>query len=690
MCENAATRRSCDRPARIPERDVEGPGAPGVGTSDEHTDACGTDDETLRDRQLTVPWLLTRQASLGRLDLRRVLLIALCGAAGLGALAVADEASRRGHAYTPTSVLFWAGLLLVFAPAAIRALAPAVDRRERLGIIVGLGVALYLVKVLASPDAFTFSDEYVHLRNTQDILRTHHLFAFNPLLPTASYYPGLAALTAGLVQLTGLGTFTAGVLVIAIARVLFGASFYLVVERVTGSSRAAAVAGLVYAANPMFLFWSAAFSYENLALPLVAFVVWWIGRTRGRGDPAATVVAAVGVLAVTVTHHVAGFALAALLGAWWLAERLGRTSAQVARRRVGLLALLAGAATLTWFLAVARPAPGYLLSHNLGPALRQTGSLLLGHTAPRKLYRSGGLTSPAWEPVAGFVGIAVLLLALLAALPRAWWLRHRAPLAVATTLAVAYPFSLLPRLAPSGVAISGRSSEYVFAGLGCVLGLLVAGATSRAPRRPGDASGAAAVSWTWVKTLVAALLATVVFVGDVTVGTAFYQRLPEARHPHGYPWSVQPDVIAASRWARAYLGINRRFGAGAIDSFALATYGEQHTLDEDRIWPIFFAGSMSRSVVERIRTVGVQYLLIDWRMTHGVPPTPGHYFSPQEPGAGEYRRRFPIAGLQKFSAAPCTRLIYRSGAVQIYDVSRIETGACASLPGRPTRAGEAS
>ena len=87
------------------------------------------------------------------------------------------------------------------------------------------------------------------------------------------------------------------------------------------------------------------------------------------------------------------------------------------------------------------------------------------------------------------------------------------------------------------------------------------------------------------KTFIAAVLVTVVFVGNVTIGTAFYQRLPEATNPQGYPWSVQPDVIAASEWARAHLGINQPFGASAIDSFALATYGEQETLDQNRSGP---------------------------------------------------------------------------------------------------------
>ena len=229
----------------------------------------------------------------------------------------------------------------------------------------------------------------------------------------------------------------------------------------------------------------------------------------------------------------------------------------------------------------------------------------------------------------------------------------------------------------------GRSSEYVFAGLGCILGLLVTESTSsRGLRHLGF------IRWPWTalarnKAVVAAALASVVLVGDVTIGTAFYQRLPEATHPQGYPWSVQPDVLAASRWARAHLGINQRFGAGAIDSRALATYGGQDTLDENLIWPIFFAGTMSSAAVQTIKNADVRYLLIDWRMTHGVPPTPGYYFSPQEPGAGQYRRPFSTAGLQKFSSSACSRLIYRSGTVQIFDVSQIERGYCTSPPADP-------
>jgi hypothetical protein len=72
----------------------------------------------------------------------------------------------------------------------------------------------------------------------------------------------------------------------------------------------------------------------------------------------------------------------------------------------------------------------------------------------------------------------------------------------------------------------------------------------------------------------------------------------------------------------------------------------------------------------------VHYLLLDWRMPDGVPPTPGYYFSTQEPGAGRYRDPFPQVALEKFGASPCASSVYHQAAVEIVDVTRIADGSC--------------
>ena len=362
--------------------------------------------------------------------------------------------------------------------------------------------------------------------------------------------------------------------------------------------------------------------------------------------------------------------------AWRLVAHRARNAKALRRARdLGLVVIVSSAATLVWFLAVARPAFSYLVTQNLSPGLRQTGSLIAGNTAPRKLYSSGGYVSPAWQRFAGFAGLGVILLVIPPGLYLAWRQRTRAPMVIAMAVTVAFPLSLIPRLTPIGIAISGRSSEFIFAGLGCVLGLLVS--VEFWPRRH-QHSVQKLRTWLagWRGTALATGLIILVFVGEVTIGTASYQLLPEASRPAGYPWTVQPDAIAASVWSRRHLGTNQRFGADKLDSFALASYGEQNIVSENSVWPIFFALKMDSNVVNEVKQARIRYLLVDERMTKGVPPTPGYYFSPEEPLAGLYLLKFPQAGLQKFDSTPCMRLVFHSGEVKIFDMSKIEDGSC--------------
>jgi hypothetical protein len=618
----------------------------------------------------------------GRVRLRLSLpLLALGASLGLASVAIADAGSRRG--ISSLAPLFWIGLLLIFSPIACRVLSRSTTRQERLLLVLLLGVSLYLIKVLALPNAFSFVDEFIHLRTTQDILRTHRLFTFTPLLPASAFYPGLKIAASDIVDLTGISPFFAGLLLVGLSRVLFCASFFFVAERATRSSRAAAAATLIYMGNPLFLFWSTYFSYENLALPLAVFLVWWLSRTRRERSLAPLAIAALVIVAVTITHHVVGFALAALLAAWWLAEKLTRHSA-LEGRKLGAMALFSALTALTWLLTVARPAIAYLWTENIYPGLSQTVSVLLGHLAPRPLYSSAGNVAPLWERLAGFGGVAVLLLALPLGLFVVWRLRRTSPaLLVAAVVAATYPLSLLPRLSPAGVAISGRSSEYLYTGLGCVLGLLIADRARRVTtpiRSPRLLEALASLSRGRRGLVLATALMTLVFVGGVTVGNRYNELLPESSHPQGYPWSVQPDVMAAAKWARENLGLNQRFAADVVDAPVLGSYGDQYPVSENLAWPIFLAKTMDFTVVSTIRLARVRYVLVDGQMTLGIPSNPSYYFSPDEPNGKHHDHPLPASFLQKFGSTQCASLIFAAGYVKIFDVAPIANGSC--IPGR--------
>jgi hypothetical protein len=176
--------------------------------------------------------------------------------------------------------------------------------------------------------------------------------------------------------------------------------------------------------------------------------------------------------------------------------------------------------------------------------------------------------------------------------------------------------------------------------------------------------------------MLATTLTTLVFIGGVTVGTSYNEILPETSHPQGYPSSVQPDVVAAAEWARENLGFNQRFATDAIDRAVLGSHGDQYTVPEILVWPIFFAKTMDPAVVATIRSTRVHYLLVNGQVTLGIPSNPSYYFSPFEPSAQRHYHPLPASYLQKFGSTRCASLIFAAGYAKIYDVAPIANGSC--------------
>jgi hypothetical protein len=252
--------------------------------------------------------------------------------AGVVLLAAADARARTGA--SGGYLLFWAGLALIFVPSAAVLLLSRRGRAARLAVALGFGLALYLAKVVYEPTAFTFHDEFAHYRNAANLLASGHLFGYNPLIRATGYYPGLAVATDAVVRVTGLSVYTCGLIFIGCARLILVGALFLLVDELLGSSRAAGVAILVYAAEPNFLYWDAQYGYESLALPLAILTVFFLARRNGRPPSIPAVLSSLVVaLAVVATHHVTAWALAALLLAWAAAGWLRRRRRAAGSRR---------------------------------------------------------------------------------------------------------------------------------------------------------------------------------------------------------------------------------------------------------------------------------------------------------------------------------------------------------------------
>lgn len=319
-------------------------------------------------------------------------------ALGLLGVAVAYTQSRALADPGLAALTFWVGLLLMLLPIAYRIVSAAPTRAERLGLVLLAGVGMYMVKFLHDPTLFTFFDEFLHTRTANAILETKHLFTPNTMLLASSYYPGLENVATAIAELSGASVFDSGIVVIGAARAMFVISLFLLFQLISGSARLAGIGALVYAANPSFIFFSAVFAYESLALPFVVLTLYCVARRYRSLDPPAVswLIIPIAASATVVTHHVSSVALSVILLGWTVVY-------WISRRRLGVHvspfkpAVFSFVAAVTWLILVATVTVRYLAG-TIERAALEIVRLAAGQSSARELFRSTAApVQPFWK-----------------------------------------------------------------------------------------------------------------------------------------------------------------------------------------------------------------------------------------------------------------------------------------------------
>jgi hypothetical protein len=178
--------------------------------------------------------------------------------------------------------------------------------------VVLLGLFTLLPKFWMSAGGPIYFDETAHFAQLQNVISASQLFQHTPLLPIGTFYPGLQSAAAAIHWLTGLSPWDSALALIAVVHCLLPVQVYYLARALPVPHRWAAVAGLVYAANPSFVFFDAQFSYESVAillmLTIVRLYVEALAAERS-GSPArgqrlsASLVIAVISFGLVVTHH---------------------------------------------------------------------------------------------------------------------------------------------------------------------------------------------------------------------------------------------------------------------------------------------------------------------------------------------------------------------------------------------------
>jgi hypothetical protein len=575
------------------------------------------------------------------------------------------EAPTAGvQSYNP---IFWAGLVLAYLAVAWR----AVSGRHAVLWLGLLGLFTVLPTFWVSqggPSGFDATAQFALLRN---IISAGRPFQFAPLLPIGTFYPGLQSATAAIHWLTGLSPWDSALTLIAVVHCLLPVQVYYIARALTVPHRWAATAGVVYAANPSFVYFDTQFSYESVAILLMLTIVRLYvealaaGRSGGptwRQRLPALLLIAVISFGLVVTHHLTSLTAIALLltGALFLKPMSGLADCKGGWRRlfVRWMPVLTLATCLgLWVVFVAPSTVGYLFPHVSGTA-SQLVALITGSNASgasRTIFSHS--TSPGYEQVAAIVAPVIVAVALLFAGIR--WLYKpslRSNFLWSFVLTAVYLVSVPLTLISDGAEPAHRSWASMYLGVALLPAAIVT-LFELDKRRPWLRRAAATAG--------AAMLA-VVLVGNIAVDAP-----PNTRFPGTYQFgsdarSVTPETLRFAHWVEAHLGpgahvVTDRFTALALTAHADAfTPLPENSLPIESIW--YDPGPPARALMSAMERRGDDYLAVDVRDAQYTTAEGPPLFYTGEPN------RVPLQNITRLAQWPWLRLLYSSQHYRLYKI----------------------
>jgi hypothetical protein len=562
--------------------------------------------------------------------------------------------------------IFWAGMLLAYLAVTWR----AVSGRYAVFWLGLLGLFTLLPTFWWSPGGplgFDGTAQFALLRN---VISAGRLFQHTPLLPIGTYYPGLQSAAATIHWLTGLSPWDSALVLIAVVHCLLPVQVYYIARALDVPHRWAAVAGLVYAANPSFVFFDVQFSYESVAILLMLTIVRLYmealaaersGGLTWRQSLSASLLMAVICFGLVVTHHLTSLTGIALLlaGALLLKPMSGLADHNGGRRRLFVRWTPVVTLATCFALWVAFVAPGtvsYLFPHVSGTVSQlvalATGAKASG--AARTIFSHSG--APGYEQAAAIAAPIMVAVALLLAGVR--WLQKpslRSNFLWSFVLAAGYLLSLPLTLISDAAESAHRSWASTFVGVALLPAALVI-LFELDKRRP------------WLKrtaATVGVVALAVVFVGNIAVDGP-----PDTRFPGPYQFgsdtlSITPETLSLAHWVQAHLGSGAHVVTDRFTAIALTAHADAVTplnrpgLSISDIWygPRPPAPALM-SVMER---QGDDYLAVDVRDSQ-YTATQAALFYKGEP------KLVPRQNITRLARWPWLRLVYSSPHYRLYKI----------------------
>jgi hypothetical protein len=598
--------------------------------------------------------------------------------AAAGLVAVGAAAVIWAYRKAPTSGInsydpvFWAGMALVYLTVGWR----AVSGRYGVVWLALLGLFTVLPKFWMSPGGPIYYDEIAHFAVLRDVISSGRLFQYSPLVPIATFYPGMESVAATIHWLTGLSAWDSALTLVAVAHCLLLVQIYYIARALQVPHRWAAVAALVYATNPSFLYEDVQFAYESLAillmLTIVRLAVEALAAERSGGRTWRQILSTsllIAVLSVgcVVTHHLTSLNGVALLlaGALFIKPITGFADRKGGWRRlfVRWTPVLTLATCLgLWIAFIAPGTLPYLFPQLSRPTDELLALVGIGHVPKAEALRvpfshaATQLVAPGYERLAAFAAPVLVAIALLFAGIR--WLRKRrlrSNFLWSFVVAAAYLASLPATLFAEGAAGAHRSWDATYVGVG-LLPAAVVGLFELDKRRP------------WLKrrfVAAGAAALVVLLVGNTAAGVNIDYRFPGPYEFGSDTRSVTPETLSLAHWVLVHLGPNAHVVTDRFTALALTAHAGSVTpldtpgLPTGSIWynrrppAPFLMSAMQRQQDD--------YLAVDVRDTQYTSAL--DLFYQGEP------QLVPRQNITRLGQWPWLRLLYTSAHYRLYKIN---------------------
>lgn len=583
---------------------------------------------------------------------------------------------------------FWVGYFVLVLPQIFIILHPDSQFWSRVSALTAVGLLSAIPKILRAPESPLYSDEFGHLKTVSDILEQGYISPINPIVSPAPSFPAMHYLTAFISDITQFSIWTSANIVAGLVHVLTLLGIFALL-RVKVSPRAAAIASLIYAANPNWMFFQSRFAYESMGIMLVFWALFFV--VRGIESPygqrlVMLITAGPLFFVLSQTHHIS-FVAGIILALIYL------TIYSFKNYKKDPTTLMLSVGSLLWIGLWSLPAllnhGGYLfeyISYTLNRPTRSNIPFILeslglsdSEIVSSEIEIATTYASlPMYEIVAGAL-LPLILAAVLfvyifrgvksAGSPRNFALSLDTFQIFALIMASSY-FAFLPLVFSGEYTFVRRSWSFLLLGFAIIGAIAYENYLLSVPKK----QRAKPPYW---KQMNAIFLIGFILISYASLanGATAAQRFPspEFQLVHSTESTRTQELQELAEWAKGTIPDNSWVMADRYTRLALTYPGRLLTapIDPDRFpfWKLYLnPETPDEAIAKSAKALGVQYLVAH-KLTFVIPTSYGYWFHPEEFNSYEGTDFYDYNIVEKFAKASWVETVWDSDTYVVYRVN---------------------